>query len=218
MTGCNQSSSSTRPVEERAARLGAGRGLQERWPGPRCQPGPTRAEDDTAWGDIPQLMVSVAFPVTSPANGRGWPERTVTPPPPDPPRAQRLIRDGAVVSCELRPLSTDLRRPVLSGRTGGGTAGRVRGPGSGTTAAGEARGTEYYVDSWFSCRPFSLPHMATGKLQGRRIRVLRVREHPLNMEVHPLTAKSTPSKWKENLMKHRFKQISNKVMAFWCSY
>ena len=26
------------------------------------------------------------------------------------------------------------------------------------------------------------------------LRVLRVREHPLNVEVHPLTAKSTPSK------------------------
>ena len=33
------------------------------------------------------------------------------------------------------------------------------------------------------------------------------------MEVHLLTAKSTPSKWKENLMKHHFKQISNKVMV-----
>ena len=43
--------------------------------------------------------------------------------------------------------------------------------------------------------------------QGRRIRGLRVREHPLNMDVHPLTAKNTPSKWKENLRKHQFKQI-----------
>ena len=49
--------------------------------------------------------------------------------------------------------------------------------------------------------------------RGGELGVLRVREHPLNMEVHPLTAKSTPSKWKENLMKHRFKQISNKVMV-----
>ena len=30
--------------------------------------------------------------------------------------------------------------------------------------------------------------------RGRELRVLRVREHPLNVEVHPLTAKSTPSK------------------------
>ena len=51
--------------------------------------------------------------------------------------------------------------------------------------------------------------------RGGKLGVLRVREHPLNMEVHPLTAKSTPSKWKENLMKHHFKQISNKVMVFY---
>ena len=48
--------------------------------------------------------------------------------------------------------------------------------------------------------------------RGGELGVLRVREHPLN-KVHPLIAKSTPSKWKENLMKHRFKQISNKVMV-----
>ena len=30
--------------------------------------------------------------------------------------------------------------------------------------------------------------------RGGELRVLRVREHPLNVEVHPLTAKSTPSK------------------------
>ena len=52
------------------------------------------------------------------------------------------------------------------------------------------------------------------RFRGGELGVLRVREHPLNMEVHPLTAKSTPSKWKENLMKHRFKQLSNKVMFF----
>ena len=36
-------------------------------------------------------------------------------------------------------------------------------------------------------------------LQGRggELGVLRVREHPLNVEVHPLTAKSTPSKCKK---------------------
>ena len=32
------------------------------------------------------------------------------------------------------------------------------------------------------------------RYQGRRIRGLRMREHLLNMEVHPLTAKNTPSK------------------------
>ena len=30
--------------------------------------------------------------------------------------------------------------------------------------------------------------------RGGELGVLRVREHPLNVEVHPLTAKSTPSK------------------------
>ena len=49
--------------------------------------------------------------------------------------------------------------------------------------------------------------------RGGELGVLGVREHPLNMEVHPLTVKSTPSKGKENLMKHHFKQISNKVMV-----
>ena len=47
-------------------------------------------------------------------------------------------------------------------------------------------------------------------VRGGELRVLRVREHPLSMQVHPLTAKSTPSKWKENLMKHPLKPISNK--------
>ena len=32
------------------------------------------------------------------------------------------------------------------------------------------------------------------KVRGGELGVLRVLEHPLNMEVHPLTAKSTPSK------------------------
>ena len=47
--------------------------------------------------------------------------------------------------------------------------------------------------------------------QGRRIRGFEGARAPLNVELHPLTAKSTPSKWKENLMKHRFKPISVKV-------
>ena len=33
-----------------------------------------------------------------------------------------------------------------------------------------------------------------GRGRGGELGVSRVREHPLNMEVHPLTAKSTPSK------------------------
>ena len=51
------------------------------------------------------------------------------------------------------------------------------------------------------------------EVRGGELGVLRVREHPLNMEVHSLTAKSTPSKWEENLMKRHFKQIYNKVMV-----
>ena len=52
-----------------------------------------------------------------------------------------------------------------------------------------------------------------GRWQGRRIRGFEGARHPLNMEVHPPTDKSIASKWKENLMKHRFKQIPNKVMV-----
>ena len=52
-----------------------------------------------------------------------------------------------------------------------------------------------------------------GSHRGGELGVLRVREHPLNMEVHPLTAKRTLSKLKEKLMKHRFKQIAKKVIV-----
>ena len=54
-------------------------------------------------------------------------------------------------------------------------------------------------------------HVVCG--QGRRIRDFEGARAPLNNEVHPLTAKSSPSNWKEDLMKHRFTQISNKVMV-----
>ena len=40
-------------------------------------------------------------------------------------------------------------------------------------------------------------HMQTNR--GGELRVLRVREHPLNMKVHPLTAKSTPQNERKNL-------------------
>ena len=43
---------------------------------------------------------------------------------------------------------------------------------------------------------FLFPKLKDGSVfsRGGELGVLRVREHPLNMEVHPLTAKSTPSK------------------------
>ena len=41
-----------------------------------------------------------------------------------------------------------------------------------------------------------------------------MREHPLSTIVYPLTTKSTPSKWKENLRKHRYKTIYNKEGGF----
>ena len=40
-----------------------------------------------------------------------------------------------------------------------------------------------------NCR-YEFTHLPT---RGGELGVLRVREHPLNMEAHPLTAKSTPS-------------------------
>ena len=52
-----------------------------------------------------------------------------------------------------------------------------------------------------------------GARQGRRIKGFEGARAPSNMELHPLTAKSTPSKWKEKLMEHRFKRISNKVIV-----
>ena len=39
--------------------------------------------------------------------------------------------------------------------------------------------------------------IASLETRGGELGVLRVREHPLNVEVHPLTAKSTPSKCKK---------------------
>ena len=48
---------------------------------------------------------------------------------------------------------------------------------------------------------------------GGELGVLRVREHPLSAQVHPLTAKSTPSKQKKNIIKHHFKPVSNKYMV-----
>ena len=38
-------------------------------------------------------------------------------------------------------------------------------------------------------------------LRGGELGVLRVREHPLSEQVHPLTAKSTLSKLKKNFVK-----------------
>ena len=56
-----------------------------------------------------------------------------------------------------------------------------------------------------------MPVLESGfTIRGGELGVLRVRDHPLSMQVHPLTAKSTPWKWKENLMKHPLKPISNK--------
>ena len=58
--------------------------------------------------------------------------------------------------------------------------------GTQSLAQGEARGERGGRASASESRPHSA---APGELG-----VLRVREHPLNMEVHPFTAKSTPSK------------------------
>ena len=49
--------------------------------------------------------------------------------------------------------------------------------------------------------------------RGGELGVLRVREHPLSIQVHPFTTKSTPSKSTENLTKHHFKPISNKFIV-----
>ena len=38
------------------------------------------------------------------------------------------------------------------------------------------------------------PKVGTDSDRGGELGVLRVREHPLSMKVHPLTTKSTPSK------------------------
>ena len=71
------------------------------------------------------------------------------------------------------------------------------------------------ADAHANCAIWVVAQVAspTSATRGGELGVLRVREHPLNMEVHPLTAKSTPSKWKKNLMKCRFKQTSNKIMV-----
>ena len=49
--------------------------------------------------------------------------------------------------------------------------------------------------------------------RGGELGVLRVREHPLSKQVHPLIAKSSPSKQKKKIMKHHLKPISNKDMV-----
>ena len=51
---------------------------------------------------------------------------------------------------------------------------------------------------------------ARSKIRGGELRVLRVREHPLSEQVHPLLAKSTLSKQKKKITKHHLKPISNK--------
>ena len=47
---------------------------------------------------------------------------------------------------------------------------------------------------FFSLINRCLPFSANIIDRGGELGVLRVREHPLNMKLHPLTAKSTPSK------------------------
>ena len=46
--------------------------------------------------------------------------------------------------------------------------------------------------------------------RGGELGVLRVREHPLSENVHPLIAKSNLSKQKKKVIKHHLKPISNK--------
>ena len=47
-------------------------------------------------------------------------------------------------------------------------------------------------------------------VRGGELGVLRVREHPLSAQVHPLTAKSTLSKLKKNFVKYLVILRSNK--------
>ena len=49
--------------------------------------------------------------------------------------------------------------------------------------------------------------------RGGELGVLRVREHPLSAQVHPLTAKSTLSKLKKNFVKYLVILRSNKNMV-----
>ena len=55
--------------------------------------------------------------------------------------------------------------------------------------------------------------MIKTKSRGGESRVLRVHEHPLSAQVHPLTAKSTLSKLKKNFVKYLVILRSNKNMA-----
>ena len=48
--------------------------------------------------------------------------------------------------------------------------------------------------------------------RGGELGVLRVREHPLREQVHPLIAKSTLSKQKKMITKHHLKPISNRYL------
>ena len=48
---------------------------------------------------------------------------------------------------------------------------------------------------------------------GGELGVLRVREHPLSAQVHPLIAKCTLSKQKKDITKHHLKPISSKDMV-----
>ena len=52
-----------------------------------------------------------------------------------------------------------------------------------------------------------------GPSRGGELGVLRVREHPLSAQVHPLTAKSTLSKLKKNFVKYLVILRSNKNMV-----
>ena len=58
---------------------------------------------------------------------------------------------------------------------------------------------------------FSLSNSAGTR--GGELGVLRVREHPLSKQVHPLVAKSTLLKQMKNIIKYHLKPISNKDMV-----
>ena len=47
--------------------------------------------------------------------------------------------------------------------------------------------------------------------RGGELRVLRVREHPLSAQMHPLTAKSTPSRIEENVHKTPFETFIQQI-------
>ena len=63
--------------------------------------------------------------------------------------------------------------------------------------------------------PHPEPSLApSSELRGGELGVLRVREHPLSAQVHPLTAKSTLPKLKKNFVKYLVILRSNKIWLF----